>query len=204
MKKFIKLIAKNLAAQTIAFLLLVWFITFAAITWPSQTPAWETSWWKFQSYFNNLKWNCPSWQAVVWINNDFTKKCGDIIQIPTPTPINWVCNTSTRGWCSSWSVYWINNTTSCWTTATWTCKWSNWWTDSSQCSYYNWACTPTTPTCPTNYSYISVNGVSGCYTLGIKKEVDVEMTVEYNIGKVNLKRFLFIHLIKLWVVITII
>jgi len=55
-------------------------------------------------------------------------------------PVNGSCNNGTRGWCSAWSLSWKTNTSSCGTTATWNCNGANWWTNATNCSYYNWAC----------------------------------------------------------------
>jgi len=88
-------------------------------------------------YYNNLNWPKSEWKMCKY--SWWKLVCLDDATT-TPIAINWICDNSTSWWCSAWTVSWINNTTTCWTTATWTCKWSNWWSNSTQCSYTNRAC----------------------------------------------------------------
>ena len=76
LKKYIKDILKTMLFQSITLIILIWAVTFA-VSRPSSIPSWELYWWKFINYFNNITWNCSSWQAIYWFNNDFSKKCTD-------------------------------------------------------------------------------------------------------------------------------
>lgn len=169
MNTILKTILKNSFILISTLLLTIgFFVAFAWVIWPQSSP-WDEGW-KFMTWFNNMRWTaCPNWQALIWFNSDFTKKCSSFT--PAPNPISWSCNTATKWWCSSGVVSWINNTSSCWTTATWICSWQNGWSNSPQCSFYNPACTPApapTPTPPppapvkktcTSWSYWA----PGCY-----------------------------------------
>lgn len=77
MKKYVKKIFEIVLVQIISFVLLVWAIVFAALMWPSNTPDWETVWWKFINFFENLKWDCPNGKVLWGINTDWTKICID-------------------------------------------------------------------------------------------------------------------------------
>ena len=77
MIKIIKKIWKIIVLQVVSFVLLVWMVAFAAISWPSSTPDWGIVWWKFIQNFDNIEWTCPDWKVLNWFNADFTKKCVD-------------------------------------------------------------------------------------------------------------------------------
>ncbi len=91
------------------------------------------NWMLIKNSSTRYSWSCSS--GYVFNNNYSTPACTPVVQ--------WICNNSSRGSCSSWTRNWINNTTSCWTTATWNCLWSGWGSNSPTCSYYNWTCAPT-------------------------------------------------------------
>ena len=74
-KNYLKDILKTMLFQAITLIILIWAISFA-VSRPSSIPAWESIWWKFIQYFNNLKaWTCPSWQAISWFKDDLSRKC---------------------------------------------------------------------------------------------------------------------------------
>ncbi len=91
MKIFLKKLFKSLLLQITAFIMLVWLLAFAAITWPTNNPSWSISWGKFMMYFNKMlvdtwtttdgtvkkaliwdklnNFTCPTWQFIKWFDN---------------------------------------------------------------------------------------------------------------------------------------
>jgi len=112
-------------------------------------------------YYNNLNWPKSEWKMCKY--SWWKLVCLDDATT-TPIAINWICDNSTSWWCSAWTVSWINNTTTCWTTATWTCKWSNWWSNSTQCSYKNTDCSSSLIYSWVTWTYWACSATCGWWT----------------------------------------
>ncbi|MDD2917049.1 MAG: hypothetical protein PHH70_04360 [Candidatus Gracilibacteria bacterium] len=92
MKQFISWMGKRMASAMVTavfFILAVIGIVYA-VTFPTTAPDGTTNTGgKFMTYFNNMKGStdCPSGQAIIGFNSDFTKKCQAFTApAPTPTP----------------------------------------------------------------------------------------------------------------------
>lgn len=72
---------KTIFIQLIFISILFWSITYASISWPSYIPAWETTWWIFTKYFENIKWDCSSGSVLEWFDENFNKICKEVIII---------------------------------------------------------------------------------------------------------------------------
>lgn len=146
-----------------------WSLYFVlALNFPNQVPSWESPWWIYTDYFNKIFQDCWNWNVLQWYDSSKNKVCVWILSW-IPVPVNWSC-WSWRWVCNSWTLSWINNTSSCWTTATWSCIWSNWWTNSS-CSYgnpscpipVNWSCWSSSWVCD-SWNMTWINNTSTCWT----------------------------------------
>ncbi len=89
MKNYLLDLFKTILLQVIAIVIIVWWITYATISWPSNAPNWETSWGLFQSYFSKIFDICPNGQALQWYDKNSGKKC---ISLNCITPTSWIHN----------------------------------------------------------------------------------------------------------------
>ncbi|MDD2907926.1 MAG: shufflon system plasmid conjugative transfer pilus tip adhesin PilV [Candidatus Gracilibacteria bacterium] len=76
-KTLIKL-GKNIVLQLVSFSILIGFVAFAAISWPSSTPTGETSGGKFASYFSKMLLGCPAGQVLKGFQSDGTRLCSQV------------------------------------------------------------------------------------------------------------------------------
>ena len=67
-------IIKNIWLSILSVLVVSW-VTYAAISFPSSSPAWETAWWVFMSYFNKIGTSCATWEYLNWYDSDLNKIC---------------------------------------------------------------------------------------------------------------------------------
>ena len=136
-KKYLKDILKTMLFQAITLVILIWAVSFA-VSRPDWIPAWESVWWKFINFFINIKWDCSSWQAVYWFNDDLSKKCVDF-----KMPI-WLC------WIDLYELAWV--CTSVWI-----------WNYSPDNNNTKYACTNKPDSASRNYTYTSDwNGINSC------------------------------------------
>ncbi len=100
---------KNISISIISVMIVSWFVF--AVTFPS-TPAWETAWGGFMSYFNSIKVSCGNWEYLRWYNADFTKNCSPVPVCPAgpqgpqgPTGSVWAMGPQGPAWPAS-TVAW--------------------------------------------------------------------------------------------------
>jgi len=135
---------------------------------------------------NSVGWGC-SVGTVSWTNN--TSTCGTIATwkclgvnggaasaqcsyTNSACPVKGACNNTTRWWCSTGTVSWTNNTSTCGTTATWLCSGVNGGASSAQCSYTNAAC-PVTGVCWSAHgTKTATYPITWHCTTGAKTDVD--------------------------------
>jgi len=67
MKKYFKDLFRTTSIIAIWIIISVWSLAvFAAITWPGNNPAWQPTWWLFQTYFNIIFDKCDDWEVLQW------------------------------------------------------------------------------------------------------------------------------------------
>ncbi len=87
MNTVLKKIIRRTSLQFLSFWIILWWISYAAILWPSNAPNWENSWGTFETYFNKIFTSCPTGQVLQWYDKIIWKKC---ISLNCITPTSWV------------------------------------------------------------------------------------------------------------------
>lgn len=142
MKKYLLKILKNIVLQVISLFILIWLVAFAAISWPSWAPSWESVWGVFMNYFNNMRWSCPAWKTISGYDSSMNKICVTIPAWPKgdtwATWAQWVVWPKGDKWDTwpQWPAWSSSNSSLSCTTRSWPClSWET--TMSTTCTSWN-------------------------------------------------------------------